>query len=448
MINTSLIIGEAGTAKSTTILKTIETLDDFVCLAYTHSAVNNLRSKSTKNKDKFKTIHSFLHIKVDENGNETIMLNRPINVPEYIFIDEISLVPINLLHTAYTLISNNISNFENQQVNIILVGDLLQLNPVSNSRFLIDYHKLFDVPNIKLGFQEAMLIGDHLSNNIFSTEYYKNSKRLILTKNYRSNDAVLKVLNSVLEDVNMIKNNMIEKKHINSYIRKGYVILSSTYKNLEYVKQTYDYVNLYQNKAEILKNYGINASEKLRHSVSKLPQESQINCSAVPSKNPYGIVVQEEKSINELYEINTLIGKIKFSDGDFLLLSKTLSREFLNGDIVKLYKNNSYYEIVSLGLDEPKKLLLDKSSCYPLLPLNYITIHKSQGLSLNKILIILDDLFEITMLYTAITRAKKSVKFTCLNKLPIEKLKLYTNAFNKLKSIIYPECECESSYIE
>lgn len=416
MINTSLIIGEAGTAKSTTILKTIETLDDFVCLAYTHSAVNNLRSKSTKDKDRFKTIHSFLHIKVDENGNETIMLNRPINVPEYIFIDEISLVPINLLHTAYTLISNNISNFENQQVNIILVGDLLQLNPVSNTRFLIDYHTLFDVPNIKLGFQEAMLIGDHLSNNIFSTEYYKKSNRLILTKNYRSNDTVLKVLNSVLEDVNTIKDNMIEKESINSYIRKGYVILSSTYKNLEYVKQTYDYINLYQNKEEVLKNYGV--------------------------------TVREERIVNELYEINTLIGKIKFSDGDFLLLSKTLSREFLNGDIVKLYKNNSYYEIVSLGLDEPKKLLLDKSSTYPLLPLNYITIHKSQGLSLNKVLVILDDLFEITMLYTAITRAKKSVKFTCLNKLPIEKLKLYTNAFNKLKSIIYPECASESSYIE
>lgn len=436
MINTSLIIGEAGTAKSTTILKTIETLDDFVCLAYTHSAVNNLRSKSTKNKDRFKTIHSFLHIKVDENGNETIMLNRPINVPEYIFIDEISLVPINLLHTAYTLISNNISNFENQQVNIILVGDLLQLNPVSNTRFLIDYHTLFDVPNIKLGFQEAMLIGDHLSNNIFSTEYYKNARRLILTKNYRSNDAVLKVLNSVLEDVNTIKDNMIAKESINSYIKRGYIILSSTYKNLEYVKQTYDYINLYQNKEEVLKNYGI---------VVK-PEHEMRTASEMPKH--FVRTIQKEKSVKELYEINTLVGKIKFSDGDFLLLTEILSRDFLNGDIVKLYKNNSYYEIVNLNSDEPKKLLLDKSNIYPLLPLNYITIHKSQSLSLNKVLVILDDLFEITMLYTAITRAKKSVKFVCLDKLPIEKLKLYTNAFNKLKSIIYPEYTPESSYIE
>lgn len=431
MINTSLIIGEAGTAKSTTILKTIETLDDFVCLAYTHSAVNNLRSKTTKNKDKFKTIHSFLHIKINGDGDEVVMLNRPINIPEYIFIDEISLVPINLLHTTYTIISNNISKFENQHVNIVLVGDLLQLNPVSNSRILIDYQTLFDVPNIKLGFQEAMLIGDHLSNNVFSTEYYKKAKRLILTKNYRSNDAVLKVLNSVLEDVNMIKYNMIKKESINSYIKRGYVILSSTYKNLEYVKQAYDYINLYQNEKEVLKNYGIIVNSKLRHLVSK-PEHEMCD-------------IREEKSAKELYEINTLIGKIKFSDGDHLLLTKNLSKDFLNGDIVKLYKNCGYYEIVSLDLDKPKKILLDKSSCYPLLPLNYITIHKSQGLSLNKVLIILDDLFEITMLYTAITRAKKSIKFTCLNKLPIEKLKLYTNAFNKLKSIIYP---CANSRME
>lgn len=442
MINTSLIIGEAGTAKSTTILKTVETLDNFVCLAFTHSAVNNLRSKSTKNKDRFKTIHSFLRIKIDENGDEIIMLNQRIDVPEYIFIDEISLVPINLLHTAYTIISNNIYKFENRTINIILVGDLLQLNPVSNSRFLIDYHKLFDVPNIKLGFQEAMLIGDHLSNNIFSTEYYKNARRLILTKNYRSNDAVLKVLNSVLEDVNTIKDNMIAKESINSYIKKGYIILSSTYKNLEYVKQTYDYINLYQNKEEVLKNYGIMVS---REATSCPLNGLNARAKTLVSKPEHEMrTIRERKNVKELYEINTLVGKIKFSDGDFLLLTEILSRDFLNGDIVKLYKNNSYYEIVNLNSDEPKKLLLDKSNIYPLLPLNYITIHKSQSLSLNKVLVILDDLFEITMLYTAITRAKKSIKFTCLNKLPIEKLKLYTNAFNKLKSIIYPECESQS----
>ena len=44
-IQSNFILGEAGTAKTTTIINTISNIDDFICLAYTHSAVNNLRSK-------------------------------------------------------------------------------------------------------------------------------------------------------------------------------------------------------------------------------------------------------------------------------------------------------------------------------------------------------------------------------------------------------------------
>ena len=213
-INTKFILGEAGTAKSSLIIETTEKLDSFVCLAYTHSAVNNLRSKSTKNRDNFKTIHSFFKIKIDEYGNEIFLSSLKMEIPEYIFIDEVSLVPLNIIEYIYNVISNNINLMENQRVNLIFVGDLLQLNPINLNRKLIDYQKLFNINNVKLGFQEAMLIADHLCNNIFSTKFYDNSDKIVLKHNYRSNQNVISILNNVLGDIKNLKNYTIKKQNI------------------------------------------------------------------------------------------------------------------------------------------------------------------------------------------------------------------------------------------
>ena len=53
MIKTKFILGEAGTAKTTTIISMIDELDDYVCLALTHSAVKNIinKFKSKKNEE-------------------------------------------------------------------------------------------------------------------------------------------------------------------------------------------------------------------------------------------------------------------------------------------------------------------------------------------------------------------------------------------------------------
>lgn len=53
-------------------------------------------------------------------------------------------------------------------------------------------------------------------------------------------------------------------------------------------------------------------------------------------------------------------------------------------------------------------LKLDK---LPILPLNFITAHKAQGNSYDKVVCILDDHFDISILYTMISRARLNVKF-------------------------------------
>lgn len=386
MIKTNFILGEAGTAKSTLIIKTIEELDDYVCLALTHSAVRNLSNKFIKTheidndylNDHFKTIHSFFRLKFDDEGNEIFTINRLIDIPDYIFVDEISLVSLTIINIIYETILNNIT--PDRIIHLILVGDLLQLNPINTFTLLIDYHKLFKVPNIKIKFQEAMLIASHLSNNIYVSDYYHNSDKLILTKNYRSNSDVIHILNSVLTDINNVNNYII--KNVIDYINNGYVILSSRY---NYLKKIYEQIN------------------KLKYN----------------------------------FTVKTNLGLLYFNNGDEIMLTKNLNKNFVNGDKIKIYSEGNNIKISDNNNNYHYDFIYNQNETYPFLPLNFLTIHKSQGLSIDKVLIVLDDMFEITMLYTAITRAITDVKFVVLNKLDYKKMNLYNKSFNILKSILY-----------
>lgn len=409
MIKTKFILGEAGTAKTTTIIDMIDEMNDYVCLALTHSAVKNMINKfiskySLKDVPKnipndssndvnlksysdshFKTIHSFFRLKFDDNGNEVYQLNQILDIPSYIFIDEVSLISLDIINIIYQTILKNIP--PDRVITLIMVGDLLQLNPISKHISLINYHNLFDVPNINIGFQESMLIASHLSNNVFSTDYYKQSSKMILTKNYRSNSRVLNILNDVLTDFRKIRKHIIDNIEINKYVNKGYIVLASKYDHLKLIYQNTDIV-------------------------------SRSHC------------------------IKTDIGKLKFNDGDELLLTKNLNKDFVNGDKIRVYLKDDTLTFTDTDpneTDEPNiyMSLYNENERYPLLPTNFITVHKAQGLSLDKVLIVLDDMFEITMLYTAITRAVSDVKFVILNKLDGKKMRLYNRSFNILKTILY-----------
>lgn len=413
MIKTKFILGEAGTAKTTTIIDMIDEMNDYVCLALTHSAVKNMINKFTlkySSKDvpkdgskgdpkdgskgvnlksysdsHFKTIHSFFRLKFDENGNEIYQLNQILDIPSYIFIDEVSLISLDIINIIYQTILKNIP--PDRVITLIMVGDILQLNPISKHISLINYHNLFDVPNINIGFQESMLIASHLSNNVFATDYYKQSSKMILTKNYRSNSRVLNILNEILTDFKQIRKYTIKNIEINKYINKGYIVLASKYDHLKLIYQNTDIV-------------------------------SRSHC------------------------IKTDIGKLKFNDGDELLLTKNLNKDFVNGDKIRVYLKDETLTFTDSDLNETGEpniymSLYNEDERYPLLPTNFITVHKAQGLSLDKVLIVLDDMFEITMLYTAITRAVSDVKFVVLNKLDGKKMRLYNKSFNILKTILY-----------
>lgn len=395
---TNFILGEAGSAKTTSIINAIVKLDDFVCLAYTHSAVNNLRSKYLKHHDRnekfdvrFKTIHSYFKINIDKHGQEIFRLNQILDIPKYIFIDELSLIPLHIIEFIYTILNNNLSILDDsnesslaahKQIILTFVGDLLQLNPINIEKHLIDINNFKLLNNFECNFQESLLIANHLSNNIYSTEHFQNGNKMILTKNYRLNDNVMKILNEVLCDVSNINKYRIKLKNVKKYVDAKYTVLASKYEFLEKI-----YSNL---------------------------------------------------DIHKEFKLKTEIGNLYYDNNDKLLLTSNLDEHFMNGDVVSIEHTVENIKICKNEFEFVFERNLNK---YPLLPLNMLTIHKSQGLTLKRIIVVLDDLFEITMLYTSITRASNDVKFVLLNKHSISQLKIFTRSFVKMRNIIYSQSD-------
>ena len=376
--NIIFIVGEAGTAKTTKLMSLaidlIKTGKTLVCLAFTHSAVNNMYNTfhtlngSKPNKKLFRTIHSYFRIVPDE-GISSFNIKR--KDPDYILIDEFSLIPLEIIDLIFKTCFNK----------LILAGDLLQLNPISD-RHGITQIELFN--NSKFLFKEtdiysSLLVANHLSNNVFSTEQYQKCDKVLLTQNFRSENHVMKILQNVL-------NNQIEILHFKD--------------------------------------------QELREYVQKN------NPTFIASRYEWLVLMYKEFTDSSQYDksLNTKLGQTFYNNDKKFVLTKNVSKTIFNGDVVK---------IVSEGIFQhgPEQFRLEKEDDqYPILPIDYISVHKSQGRGYEYVVVILDQLFEITMLYTAITRARKDVKFVLIDydveKFMIE-LKQINKAFNLLKSIIY-----------
>lgn len=376
------IMGEAGTAKTTLITEMMMELNNFVGLSFTHSSVNNMKNMYKKKyfethneeikdnvlKKKFYTIHSYFQIPY--NNFTKISHKKEKDLHEFIFIDEFSLIPIDIIEYIFSFISS----FKRKIV-LIFSGDLLQLNPINLEKKPINIKRMNNI-KINLPFEETLLIAEHLSNNIYSTDEFSKSEKIVLTKNYRSDTKVLNILSKALDNIEEIE--LIEYSKIEKLIEDGYIVLSSRFKYLSMIQKNF------------------------------------------------------QKTTNE--QIITNLGLTYIEIGQKFILTKNINSKFNNGDEIQIISITK--EKITIG-NKFGMYDFEKNETIPIIPTNLITIHRSQGLTLDKIIIILDDLFEITMLYTAITRAKEDVLFYVFDRKKINLLKKYNSAFKSLKKIIY-----------
>lgn len=348
------IIGMAGTAKTTT-LKTIQ--DNYkgtsIAVAFTHSACNNMIDKGMRN---IYTIHSFF--KVMPN---TTFINITY-VPDLLLIDEFSMIPVELLLSIF-------DRLKQHDVLIVCAGDLLQLPPVIES-------DLINIKNLNLSgscsLEDAKRIYMTLGKTIYGYDYYIKYPKMILTKNYRSDTTVMKILNDIL-NTGTINIEPFE-------VMEGYVCIASTYENLR----------------------------KMR------TQDSE--------------------------GFKTRVGIVKVSDKPYIL-TENVNEVFHNGDEVKVlnYEPDNILGRV-LKIQKGKETMYLKENDYgvfDILPTDYITIHYAQGRGYDRVCLCVDDLFELGMLYTGITRTRKEIKFVSFKSVDSIDVSNIIRPFNIMKDNIY-----------
>lgn len=370
MSNIKFVLGKAGTGKTTTILNSLVNFNSVLCIAYTHSAVENLRSKS-ENKFKYMTIHKYLKLPINK------IIYRKLKEYErfdYIVIDEVSLIPLNIIDILF-----NLTNYF-KETKFIFIGDLLQLPCINKDKKLLNIgpKALKKYPGFKdviCPLDNCLKLVLYLNDTIYFNEYFMNSDKMILTYNYRNNEHVQDVINEL---INVFYNEEL-KKNINKYI----ININELYNYKDYVKLASRYKYL-----------------KTLYSVSNIIKDGE-KC------------------------VNCKIGEIFIKNGDILVANENIE----DMDLV----NGEEYVIKDVN-DELLMFHIKK-----FLPYNYLTIHKSQGKTLDKIVVCIDDLFEISMFYTALTRAKTDIKLICLGSVEKEIEKITDNnvLFNILNHVLY-----------
>lgn len=349
-----IISGDAGTGKSYYLAGLMkEALDNnksFIALAFTHSAVNNISSIFSKlyNIDinnKCKTFHSYFAISVD--GKIGKKYHDKLN---YIFIDEYSLIPIDL----FDKVKDNI-NCDN----LIICGDYKQLKPI-NIKPEISYVKLYDYIN-KYGPLNSAVIEAicHYENILISMPFFKDADKKILTEQKRNNNKVFNIIQGLVFGKNEVKCSYIMKSTLLSLMNQNYTFIASKY---EYLFKIHSFINT-------RKKYDFR-------------------------------IKQKNNSFKEFY----------LSKGDKVIITENIKygdEIITNGDeyVFEDYVNKS----LVLSRDDNKIFIDMINDCYPILPANVITYHKAQGKSYDNVILCVDNLFDFTMLYTGLSRARNDI---------------------------------------
>lgn len=360
------LTGKAGTGKSTLLENLVRYIHkNYIVLAPTGIAALNVKGQ---------TIHSFFQFETRPylpfDKDLTILSKKEeiLKSLDLIIIDEISMVRCDLMNAVdLTLRKNLKSSYPFAGKQVLLIGDLFQLPPVVD-------HKKID--------ESEILNANYNTPYFFSAKVFEAGLRyhiIELEKVYRQKDEeFIKLLNGVRE------NNLEPKSlvRLNQRYNPSYV---ANRKEFEIILATTNAIANQTNEKELQKlngnNYQFNAVAtgiflKENHE-SKLPADRVLQL-RVDSQ------VMFIKNDTEKRWVNGSLGKtISIND---------------NSLKVKLDNNNQIYEVQRVTWESYEyvwnkkeerieKIVNGTFTQFPLKLAWAVTIHKSQGLSFDKIVI-------------------------------------------------------------
>ena len=368
----TFLCGKAGTGKST-LLKLIveETNKKYTLLAPTGMAAKNIGGQ---------TIHSFLSI----SGKELFPVVSEITSKykeskikyikelDLIIIDEISMVQsyiFDLLDKVLRNIMGNLKPFGGKQ--LLIIGDVYQLPPVIKS----DSKKL--------------VLEKYKSRYFFDTQAYRNKFLMVeLKKCYRQKDQLfLGILDSV-------KINNISDIHLNYLNEK-------CYKSSSWVEKETLTLTVANSTADIINNKRLNEIESpSMEFIATTHKIFDFNDYLVKEKLTLkvGAKVMFIKNNFELGYHNGSMGKIVALAKDFI--SVQFENEDKVIDVMRCEWENQKFNNSTAQME-----VLGTVNQFPIILGYAISIHKSQGLTLEKVHIDLScPIFECGQLYVALSR--------------------------------------------
>jgi len=383
------LTGKAGTGK-TTFLKSLKTSSPkrMVVVAPTGVAAINAGGQ---------TIHSFFQLpfgpiltelvvghKVDNPNFKKKFAKKKINIIkslDLLVIDEISMVRADVLDA----IDEVLRRYKNRAlpfggVQLLMIGDLQQLPPVVKDD------------------EWAMMRQYYPSMFFFNSKALKqtNMVSLELKHVYRQSEGVfLDILNEIRDDRLSKKSyDLLHQRYIPDFNPKeeeGYITLT-THNNSAHRKNDMELTKL---KA---KSHKFQAVVKGNFSEYSYPTDFNLELKV----GAQVMFVKNDSSVDKRY-FNGKIGVITAFEGDNIVVK-------CEGDNEEIYTGHEVWENIKYSINEQSKEIEEEVvgsfSQYPLRLAWAITIHKSQGLTFDKVIIDAAAAFAHGQTYVALSRCR------------------------------------------
>lgn len=419
------LTGGAGTGKST-FIKYIrknsksEMNKNCIVLAPTGVAAINVGGQ---------TIHSFFGFKTDifeDYEIRRLAKNSVIDHTDLIIIDEISMVSswmLDHIDFALRLWCEKKSPFGGKQV--LLIGDCFQLPPVQNTND-------FDAMNYYSKWESSFF---------FAAKVFSNAsmKAVQLKRIYRQKDdkTFIHMLNRIRKceagyknDIELLNDKCLIEKRLGTKNVPEECLLLTT-KNADAEKFNTIKMNTLKQNGETYKTFEGMANGKFNFDHFLTPKSLEL-C--------IGAKVMVTKNIPSQNLVNGDMGRvISFGNGCVVIRTKS-GEHILERQIWQSirYKWNSNSKTIS---QETEGTFIQ----IPLILGWAVTIHKSQGLTLDSVAIDAADAWDSGQVYVALSRARTLNGILLRQKIPVSAIK--ANPYIKLiYDKLFPESEKENAY--